>query len=184
MLISKFSTHGIEEEVIALEETLMITLPEHYRKFLLRYNGGETPKTEFKIGRESSDLRAFFGLGDVAYCMTKEVELDSLVKKQMIPIATDSFGNYITIGIGNENFGKIYFCDHEKSYSETLLSEDLKEFVVHCKSKKIGKILTLEEREKMVLEAGRVKITNGLRKLWQEEINKYSNIKQERVVID
>lgn len=184
MLISKFDTENIEAKVQELEEKYGITLPEQYREFLLKYNGGETPKTEFKIGKEDSDVRAFFGLGDVAYSMSEEAYLEDLVKKQLLPIATDSFGNYIAIGIEKKNYGKIYFCDHERGYKATLLTKDLKEFVSRCKSKKIGKILSIEEREKQVLEAGWIKeVNDGMREIWQEEIDKYSNIKQERVII-
>ncbi len=185
MLISKFSNNSVEEELASLEQSLKIMLPEQYRKFLLKYNGGETPKTEFKIGRESSNVRAFFGLGDVAYCLTKKVKLADWKKKLLLPIAVDSFGNYIVIGVGEENYGKIYFCDHEKRYKATLLTEELKEFISRCKSKKIGKILSIEEREKMVLEAGWIKkVDDEMREIWQAEIDKYANIKQERVIID
>lgn len=184
MLISKFSNDGVEEELVILEESLKITLPEQYRKFLLKYNGGETPQTEFKIGKEDSDVRAFFGLGDVVYSMLKEVEFDNLVKKWLLPIATDSFGNYIAIGIGKKNYGEIYFCDHERGYKAGLLTKDLKEFVSRCKSKKIGKILSIEEREQKLIESGTLIIEDYFYQMWQAEIDKYANIKQEKVIID
>ena len=60
MLISKFSNCDIEEKVLELEKRYKITLPAQYKKFLYKYNGGDTPKTKFKEGRVSSDLRGFF----------------------------------------------------------------------------------------------------------------------------
>ena len=58
MMISKFDTADVETLTAAFERRHKIRLPDSYRRFLLKYNGGETPNTVFSIGEVSSDLRA------------------------------------------------------------------------------------------------------------------------------
>ena len=64
-------------------------------------NGGHTPKTKFKVRGISSDLRDFFGVGDVALSLNK-LKLGEYLKGNLFPIDCDSFGNYInTLTQGN-----------------------------------------------------------------------------------
>ena len=63
MLISKFDTADIEEKITDLECQYKIVLPDQYKQFLYKYNGGETPETSFRLARVSSDVCGFFGLG-------------------------------------------------------------------------------------------------------------------------
>lgn len=63
LLISKFDTTDMEEYIAIFQKTLHIKLPEEYQKFILKYNGGETPRTEFNINGVRSDIRAFYGMG-------------------------------------------------------------------------------------------------------------------------
>lgn len=60
MLISKFKIDDINDEVNSLENIYEIVLPKQYKRFILNYNGGYTPKTKFKIGKISFDIRGFF----------------------------------------------------------------------------------------------------------------------------
>lgn len=80
-MISKFDTQDIEGKVTEFENLYGISLPEQYKHFLYRYNGGLTPDTKFKIGKESSDVRAFFGIGDVAYSFSNRNDLENWLKK-------------------------------------------------------------------------------------------------------
>lgn len=185
MLISKFDTESIEEKVAKFENSYEIRLPEQYKSFLYRYNGGRTPKTNFKIGRESFDLRAFYGLGDVKYSFSDLDDLEIWLKKKLLPIACDSFGNKIVISLDEGTQGRIFFCDHEKSYKTTACTENLKEFIKICKSKKIGSVWTIEEREQHVIACGNGHIIDDeLKSMWQEEIDLYSGIVQETAVIE
>ena len=102
MLISKFSNCNVEEKIIDIEKQYKIILPTQYKNFLHKYNGGYTPKTKFKVGKISSDLRGFFGIGDVKLSLD-DIELGDWLEKNVFPIACDSFGNYIMIGLG-KNF--------------------------------------------------------------------------------
>lgn len=186
MLISKFSNSSIEDKVEDLEKRCEIILPIQYKKFLYKYNGGYTPRTYFKIRRIDSDLEGFFGIGDVDLSI-EEVQLEEWLEKSFFPIACDSFGNYVVIGLGNDNSGKIYFCDHEKGFKAEYMAENLQDFIKCCKSEKIKEASkrSIKEREEILIAKGRGNIiTDSLRQTWQAEIDKYQNMIQEKVSID
>lgn len=63
--IFPFDKTGVSEAVAQFEEDHDILLPEEYRTFLLNYNGGNALKTSFKIKKESSDIRAFYGSDNI-----------------------------------------------------------------------------------------------------------------------
>ena len=153
MLIAKFKNSDMEMKVINIEKKYGIVLPVQYKYFLGKYNGGYTPKTEFKIGKLSSDVRGFYGIGDVKLSLDK-LEIDEWVKKNILPIGCDSFGNYFAIG----------FCKSEEINNNSTRS--------------------IKEREDALIAKGRGSIiTDDLKKMWQAEIDKYAGIYQEEVVI-
>lgn len=161
----------------------MITLSSEYKNFLYKYNGGDTPDTKFKVKRTSSDIRAFYGMGNVKYSLN-EFELNEWIELNVFPIACDSFGNYIVIGLRADKAGKIYFYDHEEGYNPKELAGSLTTFFKCCKSQKIGYIPSIEEREQLLIKNGKeANITDSLRKTWQAEIDKYGNMIQEEVTI-
>lgn len=185
MLISKWKTENkdIEKEIAELENSLNIKLPEQYRKFLLRYNGGDTPKTEFNIKREASDVRYFLGAGNVEISFSKVYYMEDFLKKGILPIAEDSFGNYISVGIDEDNNGKVYFCDHEKGMRKKVLTETFVEFIRKCKGEKLNPhCRTIEERKKSMIEKGNP-AEDWLRKAWQDEIERYERLKNQEIVI-
>ena len=188
MYIFKYRTEDIdiEKTVSEFEEKYNLTLPDSYRLFLIRYNGGDTPDTEFRINREDSDVRAFYGIGNVTYSFDKIHDLELLLKKGYLPIANDSFGNYIAIGISTDETGQIFFLDHEKQYRAKKLTDTFKMFIQKCKTNKNIELRTrsIEERERTMIEAGtEAFITDALRKEWAEEIEKYSGKALEHVVV-
>lgn len=185
MLISKFDTADIEEKIQRLESRCAIVLPESYRKFLSRYNGGLTPETFFRVQRVSSDVRAFYGLGDVEYSLDS-LDLEEWIHRNFFPIACDSFGNDIMLGLAGDSAGAVFFWDHELG-SAKKLTPDLKSFVKACRSEKISPYATkpIAEREADLIARGRGHvITESLKRAWQEEIDRFSNIVQQRVVIE
>lgn len=122
MLISKFDNTNIKQEVEKFEKKYNFTFPNIYKSFLLKYNGGETPNTDFKIKRISSDIRAFYGFGkaDQYYhfnLIENDNQFQNWIKNNIIPIATNVSGDYIIIGIGKDNKGKIFFCYHDRPYN-------------------------------------------------------------------
>lgn len=184
MLISKFDTAGVAEKISQLEEQYAITLPSQYKMFLLRYNGGLTPETFFRANKVESDVRAFYGVGNVEYSLDS-ADLNEWTKRNYFPIACDSFGNEILIGISEASYGEVFFWDHELSKTQ-MIANDLKTFVKSCKSRKINPNAkkSIAEREADMIAKGRGHvITDTLRKCWQDEIDKFGNIEQERAII-
>lgn len=185
--IFKFDNISVQEEIRKFEEKYKITFPQLYLLFLEKYNGGNTPKTTFKINGVSSDIRAFYCFGN----MSKDEDFSFLVKNNLLenfldenfcPIATDSLGNQIVIGIGKDNNGEIYFFDEETS-KYTYLSENLREFFTEVKSKKFI-VRSVEERIQKMKEVGsKIEVNDELIALWQSEIDKYSGNKPEFVII-
>lgn len=177
MLISKFGT--ATESAI---HSCYPNMPDEMVKFLKKYNGGETPETHFDINGISTDIVGFYGIGSVKYSFSsvKEIYIDG---EEYLPIAFDSFGNSIAISMSN---GSIVFIDHEQSSAIKKIADSLPEFISKVKSDPISPKHTksVQERERDLISRGRGQIiTDELRALWQNEIEKYSNIHQETVVL-
>lgn len=187
MLIARYSNTNVDGRIVELENKLNISLPAQYKKFLSKYGGGYTPETKYKAGRKSSNLRAFYGFGDVAYSIDKIIDLSEWVDRWLFPIACDSFGNDIAIGIHQEAYGKIFFVDHEADFKPVAIADSFNEFTEKCKSKRISPDvrMTIAEREADLISRGKgSNITDGLRKLWQDEIDTYGNMVQEKLIVE
>lgn len=186
MLISKFDPAEAPPGVADLEARFAAPLPGPYKKFLLNYNGGYTPKTRFRMGGVSSDLRGFFGFGSAKLPFPAGL-LEDRLPEGLLPIARDSFGNHILLAVTGENSGSIYFADHERGGALILLKKDFAAFVRACKSEVIPPAArrSVEERRADLIARGREKvITPALIQMWQDEIDKYGGMIQEEVRIE
>jgi len=189
MLISKFDTQNVKESIIEFENKHDFKFPNQYRAFLEKYNGGETPRTDFKLNKISSDIRGLFGFGNInkyySYNHLEEFDiLKEAIKDGVLPIGENVFGDYIMLGIDDGHEGKIYFHYHDRRKKYIELAKDFKTFVAKCKSKKIGHIRTIEERKAYVISVGNGdKIDSQLIKSWQVEIDRYKNIHQEELIL-
>lgn len=188
MLISKFDNSGIEKHIEEFEEKYNFKFPEQYRNFLLKYNGGETPETDFKINKVGSDIRAFYGLGKADEHYNYEIfwssdEIRGYLKHGVLPIAENVWGDYVVIGTVEKNSGKIFFYYHDRPRKYIPLAEDFVAFARKCKSEKIGHIMTIEERKKLVTANGFADEIPDLMPGWQEEIDTLSQIHQEELLL-
>ena len=61
MLISKYVEDSTFEKISELEKKYDIVLCHDYKDFLMKYNGGETPKTNLSRGKVKTDIRRFYG---------------------------------------------------------------------------------------------------------------------------
>lgn len=62
MLISKFNAENVLDNILILEKEFNIRIPKQYRQFLIKYNGGLTPDTTFRLSKISSDIEGFMAL--------------------------------------------------------------------------------------------------------------------------
>ena len=70
-------------------------------------------------------------------------------------------------------------------YNHKNVSPNLKSFIKACKSEQISEASkrSIKEREDALIQKGRGNIiTDELRKMWQAEIDKYADMKQEEVM--
>ena len=183
--IFPFDKTGVSEALAQFEKNQDILLPEEYRTFLINYNGGNTLQTSFKIKKESWDIRAFYGFGNADYEYNFQYFLDhdflsEHIQAGYLPIAEDSFGNYILLGISKQDYNLIAFFDHEK---QKIIPYHLsfKEFLATIKSK-VYKIKSIDERiQKMKEVNSPVIVDDELKAIWQEEIDKYAG--REQVIV-
>jgi len=182
MKISKFVIDDFDYKIQDYSTKMGIIIPDTYKRFLKKYNGGLTINTKFNINGIKSDVKAFYGLGDVKYSLNK-VDIIESDNVKYIPIACDSFGNMIMISAGDEN---VYFSDHEKGFDLKPLNCDFTHFINNCITSEINPYAykSPEEREADMISRGKESnITDGLREMWKAEYEKYSSLELEEVVI-
>ena len=158
-------------------------------RFLLKYNGGETPKTKLSGSSVKTDITKFYGIVDNENSNIFSILIDGLaeelVSNLQLVIATNAFGDFFTINISEERNGEIGFVYHDMPEKENFIAPSFGEFLLMCKSEKIGHIRTIEERKQCLIDAGKSdKITRVKINSWQKEIDKYAGIHQEEVIIN
>ncbi len=146
-----------EDRLAKLEAKLGARLPEDYRAFLLKYNGGRPDRQRFLFTGENyngeeqeSILEWFFAVHDQPYDEDAEWEpsadeeflpyfaqpLESVLEEfrsestatDVVPIARDPCGNLITLGLRGDRAGMVYFFDDEIE-KPTLLANRFTEFL-------------------------------------------------------
>jgi hypothetical protein len=101
------------------EELLEVRLPEDYRNFLLRNNGGRPRVNGFRIvnGQRASDevLDYFLGIaqGEEDDIVAFLQRYSDRLPPDLLPIAYDAFGNLICLGLSEPVAGQVLFWDHE-----------------------------------------------------------------------
>lgn len=108
-----------------LETALKITLPQDYKTFLLKNNGGyvseflcspdfiEVDPSNQKGYPQSTNVDRFYSLAEIIEAVADNKE-DPVFPPCYIPIAYDSCGNMILLYIEKgETYGSIFFANHE-----------------------------------------------------------------------
>jgi cell wall assembly regulator SMI1 len=134
-----------ESELASVERELGVEFPRDYRRFLLEQNGGrpvddwmlDTPLSHSLGGVEPCD---FFSLGrsgeyDMSW-MLDSYGVDWLAAG-LLPVAEDGGGNVICLSLRGDDYGAVYFWDHERGAHEdvpsrqslTVVSESFEAFV-------------------------------------------------------
>ena len=112
--IEPFADHrpAIEHDVMHFEMGLAAVLPDDYRAFLLRFNGGSPEPSGFRGGAEV--LSGFFGFCQKHHCLLCNYYVHRQILPQgVIPIGDDPAGNLICLSVSKQTIGRVYFWDHE-----------------------------------------------------------------------
>jgi hypothetical protein len=108
-----------EESLTSFERELGTSLPDSYRRFLLRNNGGRPPLEKDTVDVEGlpgspTDVQDFFGLGDPIESCDLRWNKETLCERipdSLLAIATDSFGSAFCISLKGADRGAVSFCD-------------------------------------------------------------------------
>ncbi len=118
--ITKQASPVSPEQIKRFEQENGLLLPDSYKNFLLRSNGGE-PKPDRLVvpgwRGKSTAVNRFFGLGEGGnYDLETSLHnVEDYVPNGFMPIAEDSGGNLLCLGTTGSQEGKIYFWDHEEA---------------------------------------------------------------------
>jgi hypothetical protein len=107
-----------EEDLRALEQELRAHLPDDYRAFLTKFNGGRPEPNWFPIsgGMQMGAVNQFYGLrqaGDWDDLLTQQQYLLNRMPGHMLPIAHAACGNVVCLSLGDMDYGVVYHWDHE-----------------------------------------------------------------------
>lgn len=132
----------LSNQTIKLFESFLdINLPNSYRSFLQKNNGGSPEPNCFNFyGEDSgSSIHYFYGINaDPDYDIVKDLKIyKDRIPPDCLPIAYDEGGNLICLILKGINREKIYFWDHElekdddePDYSNmTLIANNFDEFI-------------------------------------------------------
>lgn len=117
-------TPNTEADVATLELELGTPLPETYRAFLLRFDGGvPSPKFQHSYrddGEYQGRVDAFLGLHRESRYSNILPNYKALCpnigsEKVFLPFALDPFGNLYCLGIDELNHEQVFFWDHEEN---------------------------------------------------------------------
>ncbi|MFF2484326.1 SMI1/KNR4 family protein [Paenibacillus sp. NPDC058071] len=125
------------EQVESFEMTNSIKLPNLYKDFLLEYNGGRVEPNVFRISSDEGEsaLNVFYGIGNMNNNLEKKIGFfEEILEIGFIPIARDSGGNQICLGIREEFYDQIFFWTQDEEYDEAMdnmhyLAENIQEFI-------------------------------------------------------
>lgn len=124
------------------EKEFQIRLPDEYRQFIIKYNGGYPEPDGFKFMNKSkgSSVDRFLGLVDDEYEDIRKYiqKYKDRIPTNLIPIAYDPGSNLVCISVSGEDFGSVYFWEHELEFDEgqkpdysnvTIIANNFNEFL-------------------------------------------------------
>lgn len=113
-----------EAELQQFEAEIGYRLPDEYRRFLLKYNGGKPDPKTFNVNIDGfqtfTSVTRFAGLTKPDYC-----GFDRLLKtytgripRNLLPIACELSVDLICISIAGDDYEKVYLWDHNWEVTE------------------------------------------------------------------
>lgn len=114
-------------DVADFENNCGVQLPENYKKFILKHNGGY-------INQYHDCLSSFkpikYGTNTVEACIRSLSIDEQLLPKEFIPIANQHFGNPITLCLREaELYGKIILFYFDRNEEPELVANSLEELL-------------------------------------------------------
>ena len=146
MKLSEIGEKITEKEINFLETTLEVKIPQDYKDFLLKNNGGIPEEIQMfsfceidpENGKEyemETDIQNFSSINDIPFYYKNLIGARAIPEKYL-SIACDSCGNEILLCANEfENYGKIFFGNHEMYHPETnyfnmtLIADSFTEFL-------------------------------------------------------
>lgn len=104
------------------EDEFNVKLPEQYREFMIKYNGGYVDPCIFNLDviDDATVLKKLYPLKS-----EEEVDLyyvndlhDGFISDRFITIGNDPGGSGICLGVKGDVRGKVYFFDRESDYED------------------------------------------------------------------
>lgn len=120
-----------EADIERFEKQIGFSLPESYRSFLSKFNGGSPEPYHFAVPKwryGQSLVTEFNGITPGKFSDIGEVieTLEDRLPKGFIPIAGDPGGNVVLLSLDGPTRGKVYFWDHENEPEEG--TEDVEDY--------------------------------------------------------
>lgn len=121
------ATKVYEEDVVEIENGLGIKFPEDYKAFIIQTNGGIPEEDmlydfydEVSELENTSIIRKFFSLYVDDTILKNNLKViyttmrnEETIPADMLPIADDPTGNIISLSLNKEDYGFIYYLNHE-----------------------------------------------------------------------
>lgn len=121
-MLSSISGSGkklTQGDIFILNKKLSLQIPDDYKKFLLKHNGGEPKEyaikfneNKFRIGGE--ELGYFYGLETETENILDALDnLQHVLPKNLIPIADTPGGNFFLLSVNKGTYGNVFYKNHE-----------------------------------------------------------------------
>ena len=117
------------QQINEVEKWIGLTFPHEYKNHLLLHNGGRCEPNIFGFIENEEPAEScidwFLAIYDGKYNNLKDyIETYKLNEKRLpihiIPIAHDPGGNLVCISCGKEDYGYVYFWDHDKEVNYSI----------------------------------------------------------------
>jgi hypothetical protein len=121
-IFSRTESKLLPNQIKEIENLIKLDFPDDYKKHLLIYNGGKCSPEKFtfkeKEKKTSSSVDWFLAIYQGEYDnLQNYIQIYKKDEKRLpthiVPIAHDAGGNLICISCGKQDYGYVYFWDHE-----------------------------------------------------------------------
>lgn len=120
---TRYGSTVTKENIEELESILDVSLPQDFINFITENNGCYINPHCYYVNNRLESINNFYDV-----CEAYEFR-DLELPDYFIPIARDAGGNQSCINMSNDDYGKIYFIDHEIEDRFELISNSFSDFL-------------------------------------------------------